>query len=54
MAVISTDHVAGGTESFFADVQHCYERYDPSTPPGLRLRPAAEIPTDATEFDQSK
>ena len=53
-AIISTDHIAGGTESFFTDAQTCYERYDPSTPPGLRLRHAAGIPTDTTEFDQSK
>jgi SAM-dependent methyltransferase len=53
-AIINTRHVAGGTEPFFADVQRCYERYDPSTPPGLRLPRAADIPTDTTEFDQSK
>lgn len=40
LATISTTHVLGGTDRFFADVQDCYERWDPSTPPGLRL-PAA-------------
>ena len=50
LAVVSTHHVAGGTGQFFVDVQECYERWDPSTPPDLRLFPAAEIPF---EFDES-
>lgn len=50
LAVISTHHVAGGTERFFVDVQECYERWDPATPPNLRLSPASEIPY---EFDES-
>ncbi|MFD4639562.1 class I SAM-dependent methyltransferase [Lentzea sp. NPDC058436] len=50
LAVISTHHVAGGTGPFFVDVQKCYERWDPSTPPDLRLVPASEIPA---EFDES-
>ncbi|HKT00731.1 MAG TPA: class I SAM-dependent methyltransferase [Rugosimonospora sp.] len=54
LAVVSTHHVAGGTEAFFVDSQHCYERFDPKTPPGLRLTPAADIPDDSTEFDQSR
>ena len=29
--------------AFFVDVQDCYERWDPATPPGLRLEPADEI-----------
>ncbi|GHH47741.1 class I SAM-dependent methyltransferase [Lentzea cavernae] len=50
LAVISTHHVAGGTEQFSVDVQECYERWDPTTPPGLRLSPAADVPR---EFDES-
>ncbi|GGN17150.1 methyltransferase type 11 [Lentzea pudingi] len=50
LAVISTHHVAGGTERFFVDVQECYERWDPATPPGLRQSPASGIPC---EFDES-
>ncbi|SES12708.1 Methyltransferase domain-containing protein [Lentzea xinjiangensis] len=50
LAVISTHHVAGGTEQFFADVQECYERWDPATPPGLRLSAADDVPR---EFDDS-
>ncbi len=53
LAVIHSEHVAGGTERFFADAQDCYERFDPKTPPGLRLAPAADIPDDASEFDRS-
>jgi SAM-dependent methyltransferase len=53
LATISTHHVAGGTEPFFAEVQACYERWDPATPPGLRLEPAASIPMDAEELDRS-
>jgi SAM-dependent methyltransferase len=53
LAVIDTHHVAGGTERFFADAQACYERWDPSTPPGLRLEPSDTIPCDAAEIDRS-
>ena len=40
---MTTDHVAGGTEAFFVDVQDCYERWDPATPPGLRLEHADDV-----------
>lgn len=50
LAVISTHHVAGGTEQFFVDVQECYERWDPATPPNLRQSKADDIPR---EFDES-
>jgi SAM-dependent methyltransferase len=53
LAVVSTHHVAGGDERFFVDVQRCYERWDPDTPPGLRLPEAAEVPSDREEFDAS-
>jgi SAM-dependent methyltransferase len=49
LAVVSTHHVAGGSEAFFVDVQGCYEQFDPATPPGLRLTPGAEVPRG--EFD---
>ena len=35
--MLETHHVAGGSEQFWIDVQDCYERYEPTTPPGLRL-----------------
>jgi SAM-dependent methyltransferase len=53
LAVISTRHVAGGTEAFFVDVQRCYERFDPATPPGLRLPTADDVPCDSSEFERS-
>ena len=53
LATIATYHVAGGTEEFFVDVQDCYERWDPATPPGLRLTAAADIPTDVEELTGS-
>ena len=43
LAVVRTQHVMGGTEEFFLEVQRCYERFDPETPPGLRLPAAADI-----------
>jgi SAM-dependent methyltransferase len=53
LAVVATHHVAGGTEEFFVHMQRCYEQWDPKTPPGLRLQPAASIPVDSSEFDAS-
>jgi SAM-dependent methyltransferase len=41
LAVVRGQHVWGGTTDFFVEVQRCYERYDPDTPPGLRP-PAAD------------
>jgi SAM-dependent methyltransferase len=43
LAVVETHHVAGGGD-FFAEVQRCYERWDPATPPDLRLPPPEQIP----------
>ncbi|MEU0488878.1 class I SAM-dependent methyltransferase [Nocardiopsis sp. NPDC006139] len=45
LAVIGTQHVAGGSEEFFVEVQDCYERFDPATVPGTRLPAAADIDT---------
>ncbi len=53
LGVVTTHHVAGGTEDFFAEVQECYERWDPATPPGLRQTREAELATDTTEFTGS-
>ena len=53
LAVVHSEHVAGGSSRFFADAQRCYERFDPATPPGLRLIGAAELPDDTGEFDRS-
>lgn len=51
LAVVVTSHVAGGTVDFFARAQDCYERWDPATPPGLRLQPSSEITSDTEEFE---
>lgn len=51
LATVTTDHVRGGTEEFFAQVQECYERWDPATPPGLRLLDAHAIPPATDEID---
>jgi trans-aconitate methyltransferase len=40
LAVVSTHHVAGGSQSFFENVQDCYPRFMPGTPKGLQLEPA--------------
>jgi SAM-dependent methyltransferase len=53
LATIATHHIAGGDEAFFVAAQDCYERWDPATPPGLRLSRPAEIPRDAEELDRS-
>lgn len=53
LATIGTGHVLGGTEPFFVDAQDCYERWDPATPPGLRLQAAAEIADRVDEVDES-
>jgi SAM-dependent methyltransferase len=47
LATIATHHIAEGTAGFFVDVQACYERWDPETPPGLRLPRAADVPEDS-------
>ena len=45
LATITTHHVAGGDESFFAEAQTCYVRWDPNTPTALTLRSATDIPS---------
>jgi SAM-dependent methyltransferase len=51
LAVVETHHVAG-PDTFFADVQACYEQWDPATPPGLRL-PAADAVPQVADTDRS-
>lgn len=53
LATIATNHVAGGTERFFVEVQDCYERWDPTTPPNLRLPPAADLSYPSEELVSS-
>ncbi|MGW4350192.1 class I SAM-dependent methyltransferase [Streptomyces sp. NPDC004690] len=53
LALVTTHHVAGGTEDFFARAQRCYERWVPGTPPALRLCAEAEVATDPAELERS-
>ncbi len=53
LAVIDTEHVAGESD-FFDAAQACYERWDPETEPGLRLRPAHEIGREWKEIEQTE
>lgn len=53
LAIVGTHHVAGGSEQFFVEVQDCYERFDPATPPGIRLTAARDIPEDDRELTSS-
>ncbi len=54
LATVTTHHVAGGDDSFFAQAQACYGRWDPETPPGgVPLRPATDIPSSSEELDRS-
>lgn len=56
LATVGTHHIAGGTwtEAFFAEIQTLYQRFDPSTSPGLRLAGAREIPEDDRELISSE
>jgi SAM-dependent methyltransferase len=56
LATVGTHHIAGGTwtEAFFAEIQKCYARFDPSTPPGLRLDAARDIAGDDRELTASE
>ncbi|MGW0655743.1 class I SAM-dependent methyltransferase [Streptomyces umbrinus] len=51
LAVVITHHTAGGSRDFFVEVQDCYERWDPATPPGMRQSTDAETATDTREFE---
>lgn len=43
LAVVRTQHVRGGTEGFFAEVQRRYERFAPGIRPGLPPPEAAGV-----------
>jgi SAM-dependent methyltransferase len=46
-------HVEGGTSQFFVDVQDCYVRHMPGTPPGLRSDPPEAIALESPITDES-
>ncbi|MFJ5309289.1 class I SAM-dependent methyltransferase [Streptomyces sp. NPDC088350] len=53
LAVVTTHHVAGGTQDFFDRTQRCYERWDPTAVPGFRSPTEDESATDTGEFERS-
>jgi SAM-dependent methyltransferase len=53
LALVATDHVAGGTTPFFADAQDCYLRFDPSATPGFRLPDPADVDAEVGEIERS-
>lgn len=54
LATVTTSHVLGGTEKFFTDVQNCYQRWDTTTPPDVRLPHADAVPATIDEVDDSE
>lgn len=53
LALITTHHIAGGTDEFWIEAQECYERWDPATESGLRLPAPEQIPAPTDELDAS-
>ncbi|UQT56086.1 class I SAM-dependent methyltransferase [Streptomyces durmitorensis] len=54
LAVVTTEHVAGGSSDFWVEVQGCYERWDPdATEPGLRLPEESTVRTDVGEIERA-
>ncbi len=53
LAVWNSTHVDGGDRQFWIDVQDCYERWDPDTPPGLRLTASEYLPDDSLGIEHS-
>lgn len=43
LALLGVDHIAGGSEPFFVDVQGCYELWDPGAEEALQLPAAADV-----------
>jgi hypothetical protein len=53
LAIFGHLHVGGGDRQFFVDVQDCYERFMPGTPPGLRLIDVHDLPFENWELEES-
>jgi SAM-dependent methyltransferase len=54
LATVTTLHVDNDQDQFSADVQACYDRWDPATTPGFRPPSAAEAPPVLDEVDASE
>ncbi|WP_112245539.1 class I SAM-dependent methyltransferase [Kribbella monticola] len=52
LAVVSTHHVAGGSEQLWSDVQDCYRRFTTDADESGLPDPAS-VPDDPSEFDAS-
>ncbi|GAA3558802.1 class I SAM-dependent methyltransferase [Kribbella ginsengisoli] len=53
LAIVSTHHIAGGSEQFWTDVQDCYRRFT-DDPVEVEMLTADEVPQeDAAEIDAS-
>jgi SAM-dependent methyltransferase len=52
LAVVSTHHIAGGSEQLWLDVQDCYRRFTTDADEE-GLKPAAAIPKDSAHIDAS-
>lgn len=52
LAVVSTHHVAGGSEQFFVDVQDCYERFT-DDPAKAGLPAVDDVPEDSAGLEPS-
>jgi len=52
LAVVSTHHIAGGSEQLFVDIQRCYDRFTDDPEKG-GLPPASAVPEDSSEVDRS-
>lgn len=54
LAIVSTQHVDGGTRSFFTDAQRCYVRFNPpTTTDQVALPEARDVPHDSDELDRT-
>ena len=52
LVTVTTNHVLGGTEEFFADVQRCYDKWTPSTKAAPRA--ADDVASAVDEVDASE
>ncbi|MEV8372601.1 class I SAM-dependent methyltransferase [Kribbella sp. NPDC056861] len=52
LAIVSTHHIAGGSEQLWIDVQGCYDRFTEDAQQG-GLQPADAVPKDSAEIDAS-
>jgi SAM-dependent methyltransferase len=53
LGIVSTHHIAGGTNAFFADAQRCYERFRPHNTARHASDDRRRKPEETAEFDRS-